>query len=62
MRDLTDRWLDMFFFLYELGIDYDTIAMRFPPCAEAFDSHMERMNQEFAAHQALEDEQWQSST
>ena len=50
------RWLGMFFFLYDLGIDYDTIAYRFPPCAEAFDNHMERMNQEFMSHQALEDE------
>ena len=29
MRDLGDRWLDMFFFLYELGIDYDTIAVSY---------------------------------
>ena len=58
MRDLGDRWLDMFFFLYELGIDYDTIAYRFPQCAEAFDTHMEKMNQEFMAQQALEDAGW----
>ena len=60
MKDLTDRWLDLFFLLYDLGIDYDTIAYRFPPCAEAFDNHMERMNQEFMAQQAQEDERWLS--
>ena len=55
---MNDRWLDMFFFLYELGIDYDTIADRFPPCAEAFDTHMEEMNKQFMMQQALEDARW----
>ena len=56
MNDLDGRWLDMFFFLYDLGIDYDTIASRFPQCAESFDTHMEEMNKQFMAQQALEDE------
>ena len=58
MNDLDGRWLDMFFFLYDLGIDYDTIANRFPPCAEAFDTHMEEMNKQFMMQQALEDARW----
>ena len=68
MKDLTDRWLDMFFFLYDIlyiegesgitrGETYDIIKYHFPQCAEAFDNHMERMNQEYMAHQAQEDEQ-----
>jgi hypothetical protein len=52
----SDRWLDLFFCLYDADIGYDIIAERFPKCAEAFNLYMEEMSRQYAAQQLLEDE------